>query len=500
MKMDDVYDSLDKGLNKIFGKRLLAGNPHYDESDNARKEPSLDSPQADSSVMHDLLQITEGETVYKTREQYARLNGEMVCTGEVAPGDDMRVKSEGKRPVLRADYLQDLKEAADKNGQTLMSKFGMYEIHKNNIKEASVDQKGAIKFFNADVGGSMVQDYIKIAAKHKYSQSNKSIGLKLNTDIITDKDTAEKFFKNSIDTLTANGVEAHRIRIHNKEYQYIIDDYMKVLDKTKELNSSQKFEIVEGEVVASENADEEKKKNDSRLEGSFNLAAKSFMKDTTKEEMINAFKNTKVDVEFIKGGEYTKITKTGGEFETIVKTFDLVKGDFIKDTFANAEQKQEAKTEQQQDVKAEQKQEVQGVKDEPVKATEKKENETKKVQEKAAEPKEKPKNLKLEATKSVQAKMNNILIESKGNLHVLDELAKKSGIEIEFTNKNGVMKGFEVGNKDIVAKVDLTKTGEGKLLKSELTMNEDITFRQTVDAVKKGELKLDTKKTEGNTL
>lgn len=482
MKMDDVYDSLDKGLNKIFGKRLLAGNPHYDESDNARKEPSLDSPQADSSVMHDLLQITEGEEVYKSREQYGRLNGDEVWTAKVEPGDDMRIKKDGKPSVLRADYLQDLLAAAEKNGQNLMTKRGMYEIHKNNVKEASVDPKGVIKFFNADVSSDMVQDYIKIAAKHKYSQSNKSIGLKLNTDLITDKNVAETFFKKSIETLTSNGVDAHRIRIHNKEYQYIIDEHMKKLDNksSTELNNSPKFEMFEGDIVHSPpSADVEKENDKRRLEGSFNLAAKTFMKDTTKEEMQNAFKNTGINVEFIKDGEYTKINKIGDDFGTILKTFDLVKGDFIRSTFDSDGQKQE--------VKSEQKQEVTGVKDEPVKTAEQKKEDA-------------PKNTKLEATKAVREKMEQALIESKGDLTAFDALARKAGLEVEFTNKNGMMKAFENGNKDIVAKVDLTKTGEGKLLKSELTINEEITFAKTVDAVKKGEIKLDTKKQEGNTL
>lgn len=482
MKMDDVYDSLDKGLNKIFGKRLLAGNPHYDESDNARKEPSLDSPQADSSVMHDLLQITEGEEVYKSREQYGRLNGDEVWTAKVEPGDDMRIKKDGKPSVLRADYLQDLLAAAEKNGQNLMTKRGMYEIHKNNVKEASVDPKGVIKFFNADVSSDMVQDYIKIAAKHKYSQSNKSIGLKLNTDLITDKNVAETFFKKSIETLTSNGVDAHRIRIHNKEYQYIIDEHMKKLDNksSTELNNSPKFEMLEGDIVHSPpSADVEKENDKRRLEGSFNLAAKTFMKDTTKEEMQNAFKNTGINVEFIKDGEYTKINKIGDDSGTILKTFDLVKGDFIRSTFDSDGQKQE--------VKSEQKQEVTGVKDEPVKPAEQKKEDA-------------PKNTKLEATKAVREKMEQALIESKGDLTAFDALARKAGLEVEFTNKNGMMKAFENGNKDIVAKVDLTKTGEGKLLKSELTINEEITFAKTVDAVKKGEIKLDTKKQEGNTL
>lgn len=482
MKMDDVYDSLDKGLNKIFGKRLLAGNPHYDESDNARKEPSLNSPQADSSVMHDLLQITEGEEVYKSREQYGRLNGDEVWTAKVEPGDDMRIKKDGKPSVLRADYLQDLLAAAEKNGQTLMTKRGMYEIHKNNVKEASVDPKGVIKFFNADVSSDMVQDYIKIAAKHKYSQSNKSIGLKLNTDLITDKNVAETFFKKSIETLTSNGVDAHRIRIHNKEYQYIIDEHMKKLDNksSTELNNSPKFEMLEGDIVHSPpSADVEKENDKRRLEGSFNLAAKTFMKDTTKEEMQNAFKNTGINVEFIKDGEYTKINKIGDDSGTILKTFDLVKGDFIRSTFDSDGQKQE--------VKSEQKQEVTGVKDEPVKTAEQKKEDA-------------PKNTKLEATKAVREKMEQALIESKGDLTAFDALARKAGLEVEFTNKNGMMKAFENGNKDIVAKVDLTKTGEGKLLKSELTINEEITFAKTVDAVKKGEIKLDTKKQEGNTL
>lgn len=482
MKMDDVYDSLDKGLNKIFGKRLLAGNPHYDESDNARKEPSLDSPQADSSVMHDLLQITEGEEVYKSREQYGRLNGDEVWTAKVEPGDDMRIKKDGKPSVLRADYLQDLLAAAEKNGQNLMTKRGMYEIHKNNVKEASVDPKGVIKFFNADVSSDMVQDYIKIAAKHKYSQSNKSIGLKLNTDLITDKNVAETFFKKSIETLTSNGVDAHRIRIHNKEYQYIIDEHMKKLDNksSTELNNSPKFEMLEGDIVHSPpSADVEKENDKRRLEGSFNLAAKTFMKDTTKEEMQNAFKNTGINVEFIKDGEYTKINKIGDDSGTILKTFDLVKGDFIRSTFDSDGQKQE--------VKSEQKQEVTGVKDEPVKPAEQKKEDA-------------PKNIKLEATKAVREKMEQALIESKGDLTAFDALARKAGLEVEFTNKNGMMKAFENGNKDIVAKVDLTKTGEGKLLKSELTINEEITFAKTVDAVKKGEIKLDTKKQEGNTL
>lgn len=482
MKMDDVYDSLDKGLNKIFGKRLLAGNPHYDESDNARKEPSLNSPQADSSVMHDLLQITEGEEVYKSREQYGRLNGDEVWTAKVEPGDDMRIKKDGKSSVLRADYLQDLLAAAEKNGQTLMTKRGMYEIHKNNVKEASVDPKGVIKFFNADVSSDMVQDYIKIAAKHKYSQSNKSIGLKLNTDLITDKNVAETFFKKSIEILTSNGVDAHRIRIHNKEYQYIIDEHMKKLDNksSTELNNSPKFEMLEGDIVHSPpSADVEKENDKRRLEGSFNLAAKTFMKDTTKEEMQNAFKNTGINVEFIKDGEYTKINKIGDDSGTMLKTFDLVKGDFIRSTFDSDGQKQE--------VKSEQKQEVTGVKDEPVKTAEQKKEDA-------------PKNTKLEATKAVREKMEQALIESKGDLTAFDALARKAGLEVEFTNKNGMMKAFENGNKDIVAKVDLTKTGEGKLLKSELTINEEITFAKTVDAVKKGEIKLDTKKQEGNTL
>lgn len=358
----------------------------------------------------------------------------------------------------------------------------MYEIHKNNVKEASVDPKGVIKFFNADVSSDMVQDYIKIAAKHKYSQSNKSIGLKLNTDLITDKNVAETFFKKSIETLTSNGVDAHRIRIHNKEYQYIIDEHMKKLDNksSTELNNSPKFEMLEGDIVHSPpSADVEKENDKRRLEGSFNLAAKTFMKDTSKEEMQNAFKNTGINVEFMKDGEYTKISKIGDESSTILKTFDLVKGDFIRNTFENGGQKQE--------VKSEQKQEVTGVKDEPVKPAEQKKEDA-------------PKNTKLEATKAVREKMEKALIESKGDLTAFDALARKAGLEVEFTNKNGMMKAFENGNKDIVAKVDLTKTGEGKLLKSELTINEEITFAKTVDSVKKGEIKLDTKKQEGNTL
>lgn len=505
MKMDDVYDDLAKGVNKAsLLNRLFSRNKNI--------QKGAEAPTHDSNVMEDFMQITEGGEAYKTRDVITdcAFNKE-TPVAEVYPTQEMRVKRNGEYKELRADFLQELAEAADRNGHIFIAKKGKYEIHKDSNKIIDVDQKGAMKFYDGDVGGDMIQDYLAIAARHKFAHTNKTINIKLNTDVIKSQASGEKFFSKCINTLVDNGVEPHRLRIQNPEYQYVLDNYLKTLEKHEPpINNTPKYEVSEGEVVEAKKtenkADED---NHRKIEGSFRMAAMFFNDKTTKAEMENSFKNGNINVEFLNGGEYTKISvidksalaNSGSDVtETVLKTSDLenekekkINIQAIKKAFLGEEpQKEVIETPQ-----APQAQEVKGVADEPEKpSNDVAASEVKKevaANDEAVAEKEVVKEELPAKEDGLKSKVESLMAESKGNLFDFDALSQKENLNVEFSENHKTMMIHEKDKPDAVTSIDLTASGQGRAFMQELKINDEITFRNAADEVtKNGQLQIVT--------
>lgn len=126
-----------------------------------------------------------------------------------------------------ASFRQDVEDlTAEKNYAFKQSLHnGEFRIREGHQRVATIKPSGSMTWSKNDVAGPDIQDYVKLLCKHKLANQTKPVGLTVNEKLITNEQDRIAFFRNTIVTLLENDIDFERIKIHNKEYRYLLDEF-----------------------------------------------------------------------------------------------------------------------------------------------------------------------------------------------------------------------------------------------------------------------------------
>ncbi|MGZ0785409.1 hypothetical protein ACXM5X_20870 [Pseudomonas saponiphila] len=144
-----------------------------------------------------------------------------------------------------ASFRQDVEDlTAEKKYVFKVSATGQFRIREGSERVATIKPSGSMTWSRSDVGGQDIQDYVKLLCKHKLANQTKPVGLTVNEKLITNEQDRIAFFRNTITTLLENDIDFERIKIHNKEYRYILDEFApkKVADVELENGKQERIE------------------------------------------------------------------------------------------------------------------------------------------------------------------------------------------------------------------------------------------------------------------
>lgn len=122
-------------------------------------------------------------------------------------------------------FREELEELTRQKGYAFKSTLGEYRVRQGHERVATFKESGSMTWSHSDVAGADIQQYIAVLAKHKLAKETKPVVVSLNEKLIEGEETRIAFFRNTIKTLLENDIDIERIWIHNKQYQYLIDEF-----------------------------------------------------------------------------------------------------------------------------------------------------------------------------------------------------------------------------------------------------------------------------------
>lgn len=122
-------------------------------------------------------------------------------------------------------FREELEELTRQKGYAFKSTRGEYRVRQGHERVATFKESGSMTWSHSDVAGADIQQYIAVLAKHKLAKETKPVVVSLNEKLIEGEETRIAFFRNTIKTLLENDIDIERIKIHNKQYQYLIDEF-----------------------------------------------------------------------------------------------------------------------------------------------------------------------------------------------------------------------------------------------------------------------------------
>lgn len=122
-------------------------------------------------------------------------------------------------------FREELEELTRQKGYAFKSTLGEYRVRQGHERVATFKESGSMTWSHSDVAGADIQQYIAVLAKHKLAKETKPVVVSLNEKLIEGEETRIAFFRNTIKTLLENDIDIERIKIHNKQYQYLIDEF-----------------------------------------------------------------------------------------------------------------------------------------------------------------------------------------------------------------------------------------------------------------------------------
>lgn len=122
-------------------------------------------------------------------------------------------------------FGQELRELTEKLHYHYKPVGNEHRIREGHQRVATFKESGSMTWSKNDVAGADIQQYIAVLAKHKLAKQTKPVVVSLNEKLIEGEETRIAFFRNTIKTLLENDIDIERIKIHNKQYQYLIDEF-----------------------------------------------------------------------------------------------------------------------------------------------------------------------------------------------------------------------------------------------------------------------------------
>lgn len=122
-------------------------------------------------------------------------------------------------------FSEALEELIRGQGYNFKSSPGLYKALEGQQRVATFKENGSMTYHKPDIDGPHMQEYIKLLCEQRFAHQTKPVNLTINEKLIQNEDTRIAFFRNSISTLVDNGVDIERVRITNKAYRYLLDEF-----------------------------------------------------------------------------------------------------------------------------------------------------------------------------------------------------------------------------------------------------------------------------------
>lgn len=127
---------------------------------------------------------------------------------------------------LEETFRQAVERVAEKNGHKAKFKPSHFAINdENNQPFVKITPNGTVSARTRDINHPAFNEYVVASTVHRFAKNEKPIYMWVNEAKMTGGQNVEQFFRTQIESLEANGIDIDRLRIQNKTYQWILDEY-----------------------------------------------------------------------------------------------------------------------------------------------------------------------------------------------------------------------------------------------------------------------------------
>lgn len=127
---------------------------------------------------------------------------------------------------LGETFKEAIERIAEKNGHKAKFKTTHFTINdESNQPFVKISPSGTVSARTRDINHPAFNEYVVASTVHRFAKNEKPIYMWVNEAKMTGGQNVEQFFRTQIESLEANGIDIERLRIQNKTYQWILDEY-----------------------------------------------------------------------------------------------------------------------------------------------------------------------------------------------------------------------------------------------------------------------------------
>lgn len=127
---------------------------------------------------------------------------------------------------LGETFKEAIERIAEKNGHKAKFKTTHFAINdESNQPFVKISPNGTVSAKTRDINHPAFNEYVIASTVHRFAKNEKPIYMWVNEAKMTGGQNVEQFFRTQIESLEANGIDIERLRIQNKTYQWILDEY-----------------------------------------------------------------------------------------------------------------------------------------------------------------------------------------------------------------------------------------------------------------------------------
>ncbi|MBH3383241.1 hypothetical protein I5S53_04520 [Pseudomonas juntendi] len=127
---------------------------------------------------------------------------------------------------LGETFKEAIERVAEKNGHKAKFKTTHFAINdESNQPFVKISPNGTVSARTREINHPAFNEYVVASTVHRFVKNEKPIYMWVNEAKMTGGQNVEQFFRTQIESLEANGIDIERLRIQNKTYQWILDEY-----------------------------------------------------------------------------------------------------------------------------------------------------------------------------------------------------------------------------------------------------------------------------------
>lgn len=210
-------------LRKIAQQASLGARHLYEDNPFVeRVEPTLEETQENEAEQENNSVTKSTDLKKKSFKSFAGIGDDIPDYLEEAVNHAPKTPLEIERDKKLSEVLEELIRS---QGYNFKASPGLYKALEGQHRVATFKENGSMTYHKPDVDGPHMQEYIKVLCEQRFAHQTKPVNLTINEKLIQSEDTRIAFFRNSINTLVDNGVDIERVRITNKAYRYLLDEF-----------------------------------------------------------------------------------------------------------------------------------------------------------------------------------------------------------------------------------------------------------------------------------